>query len=194
MRIRGLFGPPRCGSCSLTISEGKGTMEQFNRQNSNPVVAGYFSSERNAEAALRALRGAGFMGNQIGIACHEEPAISVKKPEPGFWHRTQTLFGGGANPTAIRTGAAQPLSTGQMAGPETTHRGLDAGDFQHTLTGMSLPDGHARYLSERFGRDSEGVLVTVDAGSRWSEARTILSNHGADLGEEAEGGRLRKAS
>lgn len=119
----------------------------------------------------------------------------MKKPEPGFWHRTQALFGGGANPTAIRTGAAQPLSTGQMSGPEATSRySLDAGDFHHTLTGLSLPDGRARHLSERFGRDSEGVLVTVDAGGRRGEAETIMRNHGADLGEEMERERLRRAS
>lgn len=169
-------------------------MAELNPQNCSPVLAGYFSSERDAEAALRELQAAGFAGNQIGIACHEEPAISVKKPEPGFWHRTQALFGGGANPTAIRTGAAQPLSTGQMAGPEATRPGLDAGDFHHTLTGLSLPDGRARHLSERFGRDSEGVLVTVDAGGRRSEAETIMKEHGADLGAEMEGEKLRKAS
>ncbi|HEV2325286.1 MAG TPA: hypothetical protein VGS10_15140 [Terracidiphilus sp.] len=169
-------------------------MAEINSQNRSPVVAGYFTSERNAEAALRELQTAGFAGNQIGIACHEEPAISVKKPEPGFWHRTQALFGGGANPTAIRTGAVQPLSTGQMAGPEATRPGLDAGDFHHTLTGLSLPDGRARHLSERFGRDSEGVLVTVDAGDRRGEAERIMRNHGADLGEEMESERLRRAS
>jgi hypothetical protein len=168
-------------------------MADKNIENFTPVIAGYFSSERNAEAALRDLQAAGFAGNQIGIACHEEPAISVKKPEPGFWHRTQALFGGGANPTAVRTGAAQPLSTGQMSGPEATGRySLDSGNFHHTLTGLSLPDGRTRHLSERFGRDSEGVLVTVDAGGRRSEAETILRNHGADLGEEGE--TLRKAS
>lgn len=168
-------------------------MADKNLENFISIVAGYFSSERDAEAALRDLQAAGFAGNQIGIACHEEPAISVKKPEPGFWHRTQALFGGGANPAAVRTGAAQPLSTGQMSGPEATGRyNLDSGNFHHTLTGLSLPDGRARHLSERFGRDSKGVLVTVDAGGRRSDAETILRNHGADLGEAGE--TLRKAS
>lgn len=160
-------------------------------------VFGYFSSERSAEDALRALQSAGFTGNQIGVACHEEPAISVKTPEPGFWHRTQTLFGGGANPTAIRTGAAQPLSTGQVAGPETLrHSSLDAGDFHRTLTGLSLPDGRARHFSERFGREKEGVLLMVDAGSRSSEAETILKQNGADMAEEieTESERWRRAS
>lgn len=168
-------------------------MRETNLQNSNPIVAGYFTSERNAEAALRGLHSAGFTGNQICIACHEEPAISVKKPEPGFWHRTQALFGGGANPGAVRTGAVQPLSTGQAAGPEAVgHIDLDAGNFHKTLTGMSLPDGRARHFSERYGREKEGVLVTVDAGGRNSEAERVLKNNGADLGEEND--RLRRAS
>jgi hypothetical protein len=173
-------------------------MAEMNRENSTRVF-GYFSTERSAEAALQRLHSAGFTGNQIRVAYHEEPAISVKTPEPGFWHRTQTLFGGGSNPQAVRTGAVQPLSTGQVAGSETArHSSLDSGDFNSTLTGLSLPDGRARHFSERFGREKEGVLVTVDAGSRGSEAESILRNNGADFGEEiekrTESERLRRAS
>jgi hypothetical protein len=114
-------------------SNGKGNMAEMNRENSSGVF-GYFSSEQSAEAALRGLHLAGFTGDQIRVAHHEEPAISVKTPEPGFWHRTQALFGGGANPTATRTGAVQPLSTGQVSGPEASrHSGVDAGDFHSTL-------------------------------------------------------------
>lgn len=168
-------------------------MTEINLQNSNPVVAGYFSSERNAEAALRGLHSAGFTGNQICIACHEEPAISVKKPEPGFWHRTRALFGGGANPGAVRTGAVQPLSTGQAAGPEAVgHLDLDAGNFHKTLSGMKIAMERSRYFGERYSREKESVLVTVDAGSRRSEAETILRNYGADFGEESDN--LRRAS
>lgn len=158
-------------------------MAETYSQGSNTVF-GYFSSEQNAEAALRALHSAGFTHNEVCVAGHREPAISVKKPEPGFWHRTQALFGGGANPNAVRTGAAQPLSTGQTAGPETMGRyDLDAGDFHRTLTGLKLPEAHHRYFSERFDREKEAILVTVDAGSRASEAESILRSHGADRGE-----------
>ncbi|HEV2135468.1 MAG TPA: YsnF/AvaK domain-containing protein [Terracidiphilus sp.] len=152
--------------------------------NPKTCVVGYFPSEQNAEDALRSLHSAGFTSNQIGVAGHLEPAISVKKPEPGFWHRTRALFGGGANPQDTRTGASQPLSTGQVAGPEGMgHYDLDAGDFHKTLTGLKLPDERSRYFSDRFGSGEEGVLVSVDAGSRWSEAETILRTNGADLGE-----------
>lgn len=158
-------------------------MADINPKNSNTVI-GYFPSEQNAEAALRSLHSAGFTSNQIGVACHTEPAISVKKPEPGFWHRTRALFGGGANPQPIRTGAAQPLTTGQVANTETTaHYDLDSGDFRRTLTGLSLPDGRAHYFSSRFASGKEGVVVTVDAGSRSSDAEMILRTNGADLGE-----------
>ncbi|HEX8713007.1 MAG TPA: YsnF/AvaK domain-containing protein [Terracidiphilus sp.] len=160
-------------------------MAEIISNNSN-VVAGYFSSEQNADAALQALHSAGFSHDQIGVAGHSEPAISVKKPEPGFWHRTRALFGGGSNPMATRTGAVQPLSTGQTANTESTaHYDLDSGDFHRTLTGLKLPEEHSRYFSDRFGRDREGVLVTVDAGSRRNEAETILRTNGADLGENS---------
>jgi uncharacterized protein (TIGR02271 family) len=165
-------------------SNGKDIMAKIISNNSN-VVAGYFASEQDADAALQALHSAGFSHEQIGVAGHSEPAISVKKPEPGFWHRTRALFGGGANPMATRTGAAQPLSTGQTAGAESTaHYDLDSGDFHRTLTGLKLPEERSRYFSERFGRSNEGVLVTVDAGSRVAEAETILRTNGADLGED----------
>jgi hypothetical protein len=168
-------------------------MAEINLQNSNPIVVGYFSSEQSAETALRALHSAGFTGSQIRLGCHVEPAITVKKPEPGFWHRTQALFGGGANPGAVRTGAVQPLSTGQAAGPESVgHLDLDAGNFHKTLSGMKIPVERSRYFGERYGREKEGVLVTVDAGGRRSEAETILRNNGADLGQESEG--MRRAS
>lgn len=174
-------------------------MAEMISKNSN-VVAGYFSSEQDADAALQALYSAGFSHEQIGVAGHHsEPAISVKKPEPGFWHRTRALFGGGSNPNAVRTGTAQPLSTGQTAGAESTaHYDLDSGDFHRTLTGLKLPEEHSRYFSNRFGRDREGVLVTVDAGSRRDEAETILRTKGADLGEniarEQEYGRTESPS
>jgi len=148
----------------------------------NSTVVGYFSSEQSAEAALRALHAAGFNANEIGVACHQEPAITVKTPEPGFWHRTRALFGGGDNPEPIRTGAVQPLSTGEVAGPETS-RGFEMGNFHKTLTGLKLPEARSRRFTEMFERDKEGVLITVDAGSRRSEAESILLNHGCDLGE-----------
>lgn len=157
--------------------------------NPKTCVVGYFPSEQNAEAALRSLHSAGFTSNQIGVAGHLEPAISVKKPEPGFWHRTRALFGGGTNPQDTRTGASQPLSTGQVAGPETMgHYDLDAGDFHRTLTGLKLPDERSRYFSDRFGSGEEGILVSVDAGSRWNEAENILRTNGADLGESMAAG------
>lgn len=161
-------------------------MAEFNTNNSNTVV-GFFPSEQNAEAALEALHAAGFTGDQIGVACRSESAISVKKPQPGFWHRTRALFGGGNNPQDTRTGTVQPLSTGLDANVETTgHYDLDAGDFRRTLTGLSLPDGRSRYFSDRFGSGEEGVLVTVNAASRRSDAETILRRNGADLGENAD--------
>lgn len=158
-------------------------MADINLNRSNTVV-GHFPSERKAEAALHALHLAGFTGNQIGVASRSEPAISAKTPEPGFWHRVRALFGGGDNPQAVRTGNVQPLSTGEEANAETTgHYDLDAGDFHRTLTGLSLPDEHSSYFSHRFGSEKDGVLVTVDAGSRRSDAETILRTNGADLGE-----------
>lgn len=168
-------------------------MAELNPKNSTTAV-GYFSSEQNAEAALRALHSAGFTRNEIDVAFHREPAISVKNPEPGFWHRTQALFGGGANPEPVRTGNAQPLSTGEVAGAETTgHSERDYGDFHRTLTGLSLPEHLSRHFSERYGRESEGVLVTVAAGSRRSEAEAILKSNGADLGEGVSSGESGKA-
>lgn len=153
------------------------------RSESSNIVAGYFPSEQKAESALRALHEAGFRPDQIGVAGHMEPQVSTQEPGGGFWHRTRSFFGGGEKSAAPITGAAQPL-TGLAGGPESSgYYSLDANDFHGTLSGLSLPEERSHYFSSRFGRESGSVLVTVNAGSRRSDAETILKLNDADLGE-----------
>lgn len=166
----------------LSIPNQKGIMA-IHSQDSN-IVAGYFPSEQKAETALRALHEAGFRPDQIGIAGHMRPQTATQEPEHGFWHRTRSFFGGGEKSAAPITGAAQPL-TGVEGGPESSgYYSVDATDFHGTLTGLSLPEERSHYFSGRFGRETEGVLVTVNAGTRKREAESILRANDADLGED----------
>ncbi len=50
---------------------------------------------------------------------------------------------------------------------------------------MSVPDDRSRYFNHRFGSSEDGVIVTVSAPGRETEAETILRQYGADLGDES---------
>ncbi len=60
-----------------------------------------------------------------------------------------------------------------------------AEDMRHSLSGLSVPDQHSRYFGNRFSSSSEGAMVTVSSTDRQEEARSILQQYGADLGEGA---------
>lgn len=151
-------------------------MAQTNPQSYSTVI-GYFSSEQQAETALQELQAAGFSRKQIGLAGRPDAEAQVKEQKPSFWQRVRALFEGNeVEPYADES------SRGEMATHEVTD--YDTDDFQGYLGGLSLPQDRSRYFSERFGRDATGVLVTVDAGDRRSEAEAILKSNGADLGQE----------
>jgi hypothetical protein len=58
--------------------------------------------------------------------------------------------------------------------------GAAAGGLLGALVGMGIPEEDARHLEQGFQRG--GILLTVDAGRRFTEAREILAQSDADLG------------
>ena len=58
--------------------------------------------------------------------------------------------------------------------------GAAAGGLLGALVGMGVPEEDAKHFDQGFR--SGGTLVTVSAGNRVEEARTCLSESGADLG------------
>lgn len=148
------------------------------------TVVGYFSSHEQADRAMRALVDAGFNRTQIGIAGRSSGAFTTederKRTEPhvSFWQRVKNFFEGqdSYEDTVRRTDARQDFGN-------EDYYDYESGDFHQSLGSFSLPAEKSRYFNERFRRDPNGVLLTVEAGTRTAEAEAILEQNGADIGQ-----------
>jgi uncharacterized protein (TIGR02271 family) len=147
------------------------------------TVVGYFSSHEQADRAIRALVDAGFNRTQIGIAGRSVGSFTTeddrKRAEPhvSFWQRVKNFFEGqdSYEDTLRRTDARQDFGS-------EDYYDYESGDFHQSLGGLSLPAEKSRYFNDRFERDPNGVLLTVEAGTRRAEAEAILEQNGADIG------------
>jgi uncharacterized protein (TIGR02271 family) len=61
----------------------------------------------------------------------------------------------------------------------------DTSDLHNSLAGLHIPEERARYFNHRLQTSQSGAIVTVNAGDRANEARSILLRFGADLGDNA---------
>lgn len=167
-------------------------MPSVNSATTQETVAGYFSSEEAAHSALHALEQAGFAPNQLGLASRggakssssldSSDAGSSKSGEPGVWDKVKNFFDGG--------GAAEPYA-GESTGSPMNDREITYGDYggqdvHHSLKGLAVPDEHSRYFGHKFGQGEGATVLTVTAEGRAEEARAILKQYGADLGEGAD--------
>ena len=152
-----------------------------NTQSYNTVV-GYFSSDEQADRALQALMDAGFNRSQIGIAGRSWDQTTTKAPSgnvtgtgtgthTSFWQKVKNFFEG----TEER----------QQDATEDYGYEYESGDFQQSLGSFSIPEERSRYFNDRFNRDSNGVLLTVEAGTRRAEAEEILEKNGGDVGRNS---------
>lgn len=151
------------------------------------TVVGYFSSSEQAERAMRALVDAGFDRKQIGLAGRSVQGFTTeddrKRDEPhvSFWQRVKNFFEGedSYEDTSRRTEAR----TQDFAGDSDYD--YDSSDFHQSLGSLSLPEDRSRYFNDRFNRDQNGVLLTVEAGDRRAEAEAILEQNGGDVGRNS---------
>ncbi len=128
-----------------------------------PVAVGIFDTREQAEQAVEALRAAGFEGAQLGIGARsEEPGASG----PPTWQNGAAVGG--------MTGAALG---GLAAGPPGLAAGALTGLLLGALIDLGIPEQDARWYSDEAG--AGGVVVTVQAGDRLAEARSILHRQGA---------------
>jgi hypothetical protein len=127
------------------------------------TAVGVFDSRRQADETVSALRAAGFSAAQIGIGARSaEPGASG----PPTWENGAAVGG--------MTGAALG---GLAAGPPGMAAGALAGLLLGALIDLGIPEQDARWYSDE--ADAGRVVVTVQAGDRIAEARTILQHHGA---------------
>lgn len=161
------------------------------------TVFGYFSSETQAEQAMRELREAGFTRDQISLAgrpdteaygsgtttaestAHRE-GRKAGEAAGGFWHRMKNFFDGNS-PEPY----ADESTRGEMASHEITND-TDVYDYDPEEFNTSWGAGsgeRSRYFSQQYGQTGQGIIVMVNAGDRRAEAERILQSNGADLGD-----------
>jgi uncharacterized protein (TIGR02271 family) len=168
------------------------------RENQNPVgprgaVVGLFHKSIAAERAIRDLKDAGFTDQQIGVLMRDADEQRRLANETG------TKAGEGATAGAITGGAlgglvgllagigalaipgVGPLIAGGALASTLAGAGIGAaaGGLVGALIGMGIPEEEARYYER--GVEQGGILVSVDAGARQAEARSILMNAGAEF-------------
>ncbi len=170
---------------------------------STNTVVGYFSTHDQAQSAVEALKAAGFQAREVGMAARGSSLgrttqntttsgntfgydTTTGEHGTGVWDKIKNFFEGDTD---------QASYTGDpVRGSSETHEntyddyGSEYGsdDVHHTLAGLSVPEQHSRYFGNRFSSGSEGAVVTVSAEQgRQEQARAILKQCGADLGEGA---------
>jgi hypothetical protein len=150
------------------------------------TIVGVYDHRRQAEAAVRELREAGFRDDQIGIIVPDDDPAKVTdtvsyNAEEGAINGavTGTIAGGVLGALAALTvpGLGAVLASALVAGILTgATAGAAAGGLLSTLIGLGIPETDAPfYESElRAGR----ILVTVSTNDHGDDARSILSRHG----------------
>ena len=159
------------------------------------TVVGYFSSQAQTEAAINALKQAGFQQNQIGVAAQSAQGDSasskgqLKKTNPaykaghaagGAWESVKNFFGG--NTAEPYAGESSKETFNDRV---VTSEDYGSDDVHQSLARLSVPAEHARYFGHQLGKSDEGAVVTVTAQGREAEATGILKENGADIGDDA---------
>jgi hypothetical protein len=157
------------------------------------TVVGLFRKTIGAERAIRDLKDAGFTDTEIGVLLRDPDEARRLTGETG------TLAGEGAAAGAVTGGVLGGLigllaGVGALAIPgvgpliaggalASTLAGVGAGaavgGLVGALIGLGIPEEEARYYDRAL--QEGGILVSVDAGSRVIEARSILVNAGAEF-------------
>jgi hypothetical protein len=158
------------------------------------VVVGLFQRDEDVTRAVRGLREAGFTDRDIGLAARSRETQDRLTEETG----TKTAEAGAAGAVgggvlggvvgllagvgAIVIPGIGPIIAGGVLASTLAGAGMGAvaGGIGGALIGLGVKETEARHFEEGF--QSGGILLTVEAGQRAAEARTIMAYHGADLG------------
>lgn len=166
------------------------------------TVAALFQNRSNAEDAINALKARGFRGDQVGIAMRDRDAQGELIKDTGTKAAQGATTGavsggllGGVVGFLVGVGALAIPGVGPVisAGVLTTALGtagatavagagvgVAAGGIVGALVGLGIPEHEATYFETGFRKG--GVLVTVNAGGRITEAVDVLQQYGGDLG------------
>jgi hypothetical protein len=155
------------------------------------TVVGLFARRRDAEAAIRDLKAAGFQDDQVGVALQDreeqgdllEPPRAKEAEAAAAGAVSGGLVGGliGLLGSLLVPGVG-PIMVGGVLASMLTGAGIGAatGGMIGALMGIGVPEIDARHFDQ--GLRLGSTLVTVDAGPRTSDALMILGRHGMDFG------------
>jgi hypothetical protein len=152
------------------------------------TVVGVFHNRDDAERAIDELHRLGFHDEEIGFAVrggdHTTMTETDKETETGSGALSGAIAGAGiggfiaAAASLLIPGFGPVIAGGILAtllGGAAV--GAAAGGILGALVGLGVPEEEARYYESEF---KEGrIIVTVKAGTRFSEARDVLYRHGA---------------
>lgn len=153
------------------------------------TIIGVFSSQADAQAAIRDLRDAGFGETEIGVVAHDEDGGEAVRDADGNMAAEGAVAGaatgagvGALWAVGIAAGllpAIGPIVAGGILGSilASAAGGAAAAGLAGALIGLGIPEDEVEYYEGelRSGRS----LVTVKTGARSNEAWTIMERHGA---------------
>lgn len=157
---------------------------------SRDMVVAVFDDREDAQDAIQALRDAGFTADNISFMARDRDTAGRLADETGTemaaGAATGALAGGllgGVAGWLVGIGALAIPGVGPIiaAGPIAAALGGAAigaagGGVVGALTGAGVPEHEAKYYDEEFRRG--GIVVTVHAAGRYTEAESILREYG----------------
>jgi hypothetical protein len=163
------------------------------------TVVGLFHNQADAERAIQRLKNEGFSENQIGVAIkdreRQQDLIEGTGTQAAEGAATGAIGGGVlggvigllAGVGALAIPGVGPIIAGGTLATTLAGAGIGAaaGGLLGALVGMGVPEEDAQHFDQAFR--AGGTLVTVNAGARADEARTCLSENGADVGSMGRG-------
>lgn len=157
---------------------------------SRDMAVAVFEDRDDAQDAIQALRDAGFMADNISFMARDRDTAGRLSDETGTEAAAGAVTGalaggmlGGVAGWLLGIGALAIPGVGPIiaAGPIAAALGGAAigaagGGTIGALTGAGVPEHEARYYDDEFKRG--GIVVTVQAAGRYTEAESILREYG----------------
>ena len=148
---------------------------------------GYAGTGTAAAANYADSSSTGLGGTTTGSVASKtaEAGRAVAGKTEGAWSKIKNFFeGGDVEPYSDEQNRSTTASR-EITSPTDSFGSYDTSDLHNSLSGMSVPDTHARYFGHQISQSEEGALVTVQAEGRETEAESILSRNGGDTGANA---------
>lgn len=159
------------------------------------TTVGYFKTQSAAEAAMSALKAAGFQQNQIGVAAasdanHDASSSSSTVGEraheagdkaAGMWDKVKSFFDGNETVEPYAGETQKGTFNDNEITPSSNY---SSEHVQHSLGGLDVSDEHSRYFSHLLSKN-QGAILTVSAPGREEEAANIIEESGGDVGRSS---------